>query len=578
MSIFIDVSILPQTFSGLIQVITLGGVYGYGLFYAANLISDGAELLLLVPAIAGMVGSIVLPVLGAVPDGMMVLFSAIGENAQEEVSVGVGALCGSTIMLLTVPWCMSIVAGRVTIDGDGQCVYKGKNKLPEYGVLEYKNWKQSGIKLSAELKKGAHIMALTMSSYALIQIPALFHLGAPIEEQAIKLRPWALLACFSSTCFLAFYLYYSYKVTVDPPMSGESGGEADLGTYRAVLREDFIIKAIAAGKISLVGVMQAELEFNKSSGGGGSDEAQKRLRRVIEPFFAKYDNDNSGYLDMQELGRVFADMGENVPNKAVLEIFRQFDTNGDGNISSDEFFLGVSKYIQDHSYLLKKGGSNPLLQHHNQEQGFQRLDVESSSSGSGSSSAAPRAVVAEEEEEEQEEEDEMPEDLVNLPADEQQRRIQLRAAFLTIVGTAIVLLLSDPMVAVLSEVGKRTGVSPFYISFIFAPIASNASEVVASYAFAAKKTSGSIAVSISQLQGAAVLNNTFVLGIFCFVVWRQGLMFDFLAEILSVVFVQFALCFFALKPTNTLRDGFLILALYPASLFIVAFLEALGVP
>ena len=55
-------------------------------------------------------------------------------------------------------------------------------------------------------------------------------------------------------------------------------------------------------------------------------------------------------------------------------------------------------------------------------------------------------------------------------------------------------------------------------------------------------------------------------------------MFDFLAEILAVVFVQLALAYFALKKTNTLRDGFCILALYPASLFIVAFLEALGVP
>lgn len=33
------------------------------------MIGDGAELLLLVPSLAGLVGSCVLPVLGAVPDG-----------------------------------------------------------------------------------------------------------------------------------------------------------------------------------------------------------------------------------------------------------------------------------------------------------------------------------------------------------------------------------------------------------------------------------------------------------------------------------------------------------------------------
>merc|ERR550537_711689 len=85
--------------------------YGYVLFVSSNMISDGSELLLLIPSIAGMVGSIVLPILGAVPDGMMVLFSGLAppEKAQEQVSVGVGALAGSTIMLLTLPWVLAVL-------------------------------------------------------------------------------------------------------------------------------------------------------------------------------------------------------------------------------------------------------------------------------------------------------------------------------------------------------------------------------------------------------------------------------------------------------------------------------------
>jgi hypothetical protein len=52
----------------------------------------------------GLVGGVVLPLLGAVPDGAIILFSGLGdyETAQETLSVGVGALAGSTIMLLTV--------------------------------------------------------------------------------------------------------------------------------------------------------------------------------------------------------------------------------------------------------------------------------------------------------------------------------------------------------------------------------------------------------------------------------------------------------------------------------------------
>ncbi len=66
---FIDPQALPAGTSGLVQVLFLAAIYGYALLTASQLISDGSELLLLVPALAGVVGSIVLPILGAVPDG-----------------------------------------------------------------------------------------------------------------------------------------------------------------------------------------------------------------------------------------------------------------------------------------------------------------------------------------------------------------------------------------------------------------------------------------------------------------------------------------------------------------------------
>lgn len=79
---FISVESLPENGYGLVQLLFLGAVYGYCLTYASNLISDGSELLLLVPAWAGLIGSVVLPVLGAVPDGCIVFFSGMGPNAQ----------------------------------------------------------------------------------------------------------------------------------------------------------------------------------------------------------------------------------------------------------------------------------------------------------------------------------------------------------------------------------------------------------------------------------------------------------------------------------------------------------------
>lgn len=55
---------------GVIQVLGLAIVYAGVLSHGSTLISDGAELLQVVPSLEHLVGSVVLPVLGAVPDGV----------------------------------------------------------------------------------------------------------------------------------------------------------------------------------------------------------------------------------------------------------------------------------------------------------------------------------------------------------------------------------------------------------------------------------------------------------------------------------------------------------------------------
>ena len=89
---------------------------------ASGLISDGSELLLATPW-RGLVGTVVLPILGAVPDGAIVIFSGLGADAQQQMNVGVGALAGSTVMLLTLPWSLAVFAGRVNLL-DGKPMYQ----------------------------------------------------------------------------------------------------------------------------------------------------------------------------------------------------------------------------------------------------------------------------------------------------------------------------------------------------------------------------------------------------------------------------------------------------------------------
>merc|ERR1739847_145355 len=104
-------------------------------------------------------------------------------------------------------------------------------------------------------------------------------------------------------------------------------------------------------------------------------------------------------------------------------------------------------------------------------------------------------------------------------------------------------------------IGVRTGVPAFYVSFLLAPLASNASELLASMYYAGKKTQTSITISFAALEGAACMNNTFCLAIFMGLVYFKGIAWQYTAETLSIVFVQLAVAVFARKGTLTPVDG-----------------------
>lgn len=141
------------------------------MYYASTLIAEGSDLLLLVPSMAGLVGGVVLPLLGAVPDAAIMLFSGLGDvnKAQDTLSVGIGALAGSTIMLLTIPWGMSVINGRVDIDPEtGSANYLGKPKLtPQQGL--HTNLMYTGVRITDNVKNGAIVMMVTTIPYFLIQ-------------------------------------------------------------------------------------------------------------------------------------------------------------------------------------------------------------------------------------------------------------------------------------------------------------------------------------------------------------------------------------------------------------------------
>ena len=234
------------------------------------------------------------------------------------------------------------------------------------------------------------------------------------------------------------------------------------------------------------------------------DPAKARLEKVLRPIFKRYDTSGDGNISALELIPLLQALGEKVSSQQAEDWMHKLDPDQSGEISIDEFTVAMLNYIKE-----KMTGAThtPTL-------------APRSSVAPVNTATLPAAVPDYEAgaggggDEEEEEEEEMPEEYRSLTPEQQQSHIKKHASFMMGMGTLLILVFSDPMVDVMSNVGARINVKPFYVAFVLAPLASNASEFIASYSYAKKKTKKTITVALSSLVGAACMNNTFCLAIF----------------------------------------------------------------
>jgi len=537
--------------------------YGYVLFTSANMIGDGSELLLLIPSLAGIVGSIVLPILGAVPDGMMVLFSGLGELcvAQEQVSVGVGALAGSTIMLLTIPWFLAIVGGRVDIE-KGEAMYSKRGQKLTKPLLDLQG---TGIEYDVQVPNNAKIMVLTALTYFVIQIPALlvdnqeiFGNCTQVKEvtKESKFESWAALSgLVLCIIFFAAYLFLQYQSGKKTQKSSDvtvvKSAYVDLGYH---YRDAPDVKAKLVMDYSLELYIQKMRDDNVRRGSKPGQTVSERfiesadfdedVKVILSQFYAQYSDSKTKSISYSGFTSVINDVGLQCDSKKISEMFRNADKDKSGTIDKQEFFA-----------VIKELAAHPPKQ---EEVGEQKASV--------SGNAA--------DDDEDEDEEEMPEEFKDLPVDQQRKRILLSSFWQMGLGTLLVLIFSDPMVDVLAEMGHKSGVPAFYISFVLAPLASNASELIAAFKYASKKTKKTITISLNTLEGAACMNNTFCLGIFFALICFQGLAWKFTAETLAIFFVQVIMALLVLtQKQQTMLTAFIILAIFPLCLLAVYVLQ-----
>jgi len=427
-----------------------GVVYASFLYQASQLISDGSEMLMLVPEYAAVVGSVVLPILGAVPDGMMVLFSGLGPDAQNQVSVGVGALAGSTVMLLTLPWFVAVFCGRVSINEKGQTMYKMPpdadpkkwDKLNPPGTM---NLFKTGISYGPEIQENGKVMLMTLIGYFIIQIPATMWDVLPKPGDLLKTDPvklkgmqdkeagkeniWALVGLV--VCLVEF-MYYLVTQWNDAHR-GEGGVSKKI--------TDTTVEAMKNGQLTLRAAMakfrhkkwtklSKQQDLNHALLDTETMDEVRDMCKVLAPFFAHYDTNGDKQIEFDEFQMILRDLNETLEKESQKKLFNNADIDSSGAISFEEFAACLMTFALD--------GSN--------DEGRQGPKFVACPSAYVSLNPKNDVEQGDDDEDEGEEKEDVPEDLADLAPEEQQRRIKFRAFTKMFAGTVLCLIFSDPMV------------------------------------------------------------------------------------------------------------------------------------
>ena len=260
---------------------------------------------------------------------------------------------------------------------------------------------------------------------------------------------WSLIGLVVSSLAFCFYIAVMVK-------QSQSGG----GVHQKLI-DDAILRQLEANpQLTLSGligpiVSDSIQKYAKVDMPTGLQESllaeqdKLRLKKLLAPFFYKYDVDGDGSISQTELIAFLNDLGERPTRAEAAMWMTKLDTDNTGSIEQDELVDSLLVYVK--AKVEEARGGNPLT-------------------------AAAEVEAAEDDDEDEDEELEIPEDLEHLSPDEQQSMIKRRSFKMMGIGTLMVIVFSDPMVDVMANVGSRLTVPPFYVAFILAPLASNASE------------------------------------------------------------------------------------------------------
>ncbi|BFG29104.1 hypothetical protein CerSpe_153780 [Prunus speciosa] len=489
-------------------------VYGYLMYLAATYLSNGSELLLEILG-PGIVGGLFLPILGSLPDAILILVSGLSgstETAQSQVSVGMGLLAGSTVLILTLIW--------------GSCVVVGKCDIQNSFAIDNKDTKGfsltgSGVSTDIWTSYAARIMVISVIPFIIVQLPQL--LNSNLEKDIAVL----VSLIVSVALFLSYCLYQVFQPWIQ---------------RRRI--------AYAKHKHVISGILQ---HLKKQALGKLLRDDGEPNEEIIKKLFQVMDQDGDGSISYSELRAMIVgirfDEIQLDRDDAVGKVMEEFDTSHDSRIDLQEFLDGISKWIHEAK---RSGDDTSNNDPHTMKFLFDfhsRTKQEHDLLGAGGQS------------------DEIIEGVENP------KWTTFKAVLMLLVGTLIAAAFADPLIDVVDNFSSATSIPTFFISFVALPLATSC-EAVSAIMFASRKKKRTASLTFSQLYGSATMNNVLCLSVFLALVYFRGLEWDFSAEVLVILIVCIVMgVFSSFRTVFPLWTSSIAFLLYPFSVALIYVLD-----
>ncbi|KAK8973574.1 hypothetical protein V6N11_030764 [Hibiscus sabdariffa] len=298
-------------------------VYEYLLFRGESYLGYGGEQMFKILG-PGFFGASAFQILGALPESLILLASGLmnsKEVAQEYAYTGVGLLAGSSILLLTLIWGTCLIVGSHHLYNNGprySILPTSSNSI----ILSFHKLLHSltgyGITTDQETSYTARIMVVSVTPFLIIQLLKIF-------PPAAKL-PVIFIAFAISLLFLLCYFFYQKR------------------RLEFVKHEHLILKILQHVQKHAIGRILTH-------DGAPNVHAIRRL-------FEELDKDGDDCISASELKALLVEVkftkSQINKEKAIEDIMKEFDIDGDSKITRNEFLDGFTKWLDQAKEALDK--------------------------------------------------------------------------------------------------------------------------------------------------------------------------------------------------------------------------------